>query len=193
MYEEERRRSKDSASGVALLASAYGSSPDQVRSRALGRAGAGPANGIPHRWGWFWEFFPTSSHTGQPPPPLPPPNGFSPGLELFHRKHLWSGPSNKAGSAFGKHYELLGISSIAADRSSMRLLVAGLWWGGKESHTLLASDCATVRADQLETWTPPSDHKIEGRLRPPASCLVCFKYAENQVRVFGAAYGVEHA
>ena len=74
----------------------------------------------------------------------------------------------------------------------LALAIAGLWWGGKESHTFLASDCATVRTDQLESWTPPSDHKIEARLRPPASFLVWLRYAENQVRVFGAAYGVEH-
>ena len=37
--------------------------------------------------------------------------------------------------------------------------------------------------------TPPSDHT---HLRPPASFLVWLRYAENQVRVFGAAYGIEH-
>ena len=74
----------------------------------------------------------------------------------------------------------------------LALSIAGLWWGGKESHTLLASDCATVRTDQLETWTPPSDHKMEAHPRPPASFLVWLRYAENQVRVFGAAYGIEH-
>ena len=35
MYEQERLRTQDSASAVALLASAYGCSPDQVRSRVL--------------------------------------------------------------------------------------------------------------------------------------------------------------
>ena len=39
----------------------------------------------------------------------------------------------------------------------LALAICGLWWRAKEAHTLLASDCATVRTDQLETWTssPP--------------------------------------
>ena len=35
MYEQERLRTQDSASAVALLASAYGCSPDLIRSRVL--------------------------------------------------------------------------------------------------------------------------------------------------------------
>ena len=35
MYEQERLRTQDSASAVALLASAYGRSPDLIRSRVL--------------------------------------------------------------------------------------------------------------------------------------------------------------
>ena len=105
------------------------------------------------------------------------------GKDLFHA-------INRAGH-HSKHALIL-MKWPVHITNRLALAVAGLWWGGKEAHTLLASDCATVRTGQLEAWTPPSDQKIEGRLRPPASFLVWLKYAENQVRVFGAAYGIEH-
>ena len=105
------------------------------------------------------------------------------GKELFH--------SIKRAGHHAKHSLIL-MKWPVYITNRLALAIAGLWWGGKESHTLLASDCATVRADQLETWTPPSDHKIEAHARPPASFLVWLRYAENQVRVFGAAYGIEH-
>ena len=318
MYEQERLRTQDSASAVALLASAYGCSPDQVRSKVLSGLDRSVSS------------FPSGSDEVKPrdeshlPPSLltrPPP-----GLELFpaevspqiasqlvapslsgkpnpllglssgtvsataarslaaslfpqsgvntDRRHLWSGLSNKAGAAYGEAFgSSADPASAATDRiihaidgirrsqeaektgtkgtlssiqegekldvflargcgeltvelcqgvygkelfhsikraghhakhslilmkwpvcitNRLALSIAGLWWGGKESHTLLASDCATVRTDQLETWTPPSDHKIEAHPRPPASFLVWLRYAENQVRVFEAAYGIEH-
>ena len=105
------------------------------------------------------------------------------GKELFH--------SIKRAGHHAKHSLIL-MKWPVYITNRFALSIAGLWWGGKESHTLLASDCATVRTDQLETWTPPSDHKIEAHPRPPASFLVWLRYAENQVRVFGAAYGIEH-
>ena len=98
------------------------------------------------------------------------------GKELFH--------SIKRAGHHAKHALIL-MKWPVYITNRLALAIAGLWWGGKESHTLLASDCATVRTDQLETWTPPSDHKIEAHAHPPASFLVWLRYAENQVRVFG--------
>lgn len=72
------------------------------------------------------------------------------------------------------------------------LAIAGLWWGGKESYTLHASDCITARSEQLDSWTPSSDNKLEPRNRPPGVFNTWLRYAENSIRVFGACYGVEH-
>ena len=32
--------------------------------------------------------------------------------------------------------------------------IAGLWWGGKDTYTLHASDCVTARSEQLDSWNP---------------------------------------
>ena len=61
--------------------------------------------------------------------------------------------------------------------------------GGEESYTLLAADCATAKAEQVKTWTPPTDHRLE---QAPAAFLTWLRYAENAVKVFGSAYGLEH-
>ena len=63
----------------------------------------------------------------------------------------------------------------------LALAIAGLWWGGEESYTLLA-----------EAWTPPTDHRLEQRSKAPAAFLTWLRYAENAVKVFGSAYGLEH-
>ena len=72
------------------------------------------------------------------------------------------------------------------------LAIGGLWWGGSESFTLQASDCATARAEQVENWTPPIEHKIETRGRAPTTFLTWLRQAENAIKVFGSAYGLEH-
>ena len=59
-------------------------------------------------------------------------------------------------------------------------LSRGSGGGGEESYTLLAADCATAKAEQVEAWTPP------------AAFLTWLRYAENAVKVFGSAYGLEH-
>ena len=64
--------------------------------------------------------------------------------------------------------------------------------GGEETHTLLSSACITAKAEAVEAWVPPSEHKLESRAKPPAAFLTWLRYAENQVRVFGSAYGQEH-
>ena len=74
----------------------------------------------------------------------------------------------------------------------LALSIAGLWWGGEESYTLLAADCATAKAEQVEAWTPPTDHRLEQRSKAPAAFLTWLRYAENAVKVFGSAYGLEH-
>ena len=74
----------------------------------------------------------------------------------------------------------------------LALAIAGLWWGGEESYTLLASDCATAKAEQVEAWTPPTEHKLESRARAPAAFLTWLRYAENAVKVFCSAHGLEH-
>ncbi|CAE7264558.1 unnamed protein product, partial [Symbiodinium microadriaticum] len=70
------------------------------------------------------------------------------------------------------------------------LSIAGLWWGGTENFTLLASDCATARVEQIENWSPPTEHKIEARSKPPTTFLTWLRYAENSIKVFGSAYGL---
>ena len=94
----------------------------------------------------------------------------------------------------GRHakHELLLLKWPVLITNRIALAVAGLWWGGEESYTLLASECQTARADQVETWSPPTEHKIEERSKAPASFLTWLRYAENHTRVFGAVYGVEH-
>ena len=89
-------------------------------------------------------------------------------------------------------HELLLLKWPVLITNRIALAVSGLWWGGEESYTLLASDCQTARADQVETWSPPTEHKMEGRSKAPASFLTWLRYAENHTRVFGAVYGVEH-
>ena len=72
------------------------------------------------------------------------------------------------------------------------LSIAGLWWGGTESFTLLAADCATARVEQIENWSPPTEHKLEARSKAPTTFLTWLRYAENSIKVFGSAYGLEH-
>ncbi|CAL1131402.1 unnamed protein product [Cladocopium goreaui] len=57
--------------------------------------------------------------------------------------------------------------------------IAGLWWGGKDTYTLHASDCVTARSEQLDSWNPSSDNKIENRMRPPGVFNTWLRYAEN--------------
>ena len=105
------------------------------------------------------------------------------GKELFH--------SLKRVGHHAKH-ELLLLKWPVLITNRLAMAVSGLWWGGDETFTLLASDCQTARADQIELWSPPTEHKIEGRSKPPASFLTWLRYAENHTRVFGAVYGMEH-
>ena len=105
------------------------------------------------------------------------------GKELFH--------SLKRVGHHAKH-ELLLLKWPVLITNRLALAVSGLWWGGDETFTLLASDCQTARADQIELWSPPTERKIEGRSKPPASFLTWLRYAENHTRVFGAVYGIEH-
>ena len=70
--------------------------------------------------------------------------------------------------------------------------IAGLWWGGRDTYTIHASDCVTARSEQLDVWHPPSDHKAEGRTRAPGVFNTWLRYAENSIKVFGSCYGVEH-
>ena len=63
--------------------------------------------------------------------------------------------------------------------------------GGAESFTLKASDCATARVEQIENWTPPTEHKIDPRSRSPSTFLTWLRYAENAIKIFGSAYGLE--
>ena len=72
------------------------------------------------------------------------------------------------------------------------LSISGLWWGGTESFTLLAADCATARVEQIENWSPPTEHKLEARGKAPTTFLTWLRYAENSIKVFGSAYGLEH-
>ena len=105
------------------------------------------------------------------------------GKELFH--------SLKRVGHHAKH-ELLLLKWPVLITNRLALAVSGLCWGGDETFALLASDCQTARADQIELWSPPTEHKIEGRSKPPASFLTWLRYAENHTRVFGAVYGIEH-
>ena len=72
------------------------------------------------------------------------------------------------------------------------LSISGLWWGGTESFTLLAADCATAQVEQIENWSPPTEHKLEARVKAPTTFLTWLRYAENSIKVFGSAYGLEH-
>ncbi|CAE7252651.1 unnamed protein product, partial [Symbiodinium pilosum] len=44
----------------------------------------------------------------------------------------------------------------------------------------------------VEAWNPPTDHRLEQRCKAPAAFLTWLRYAENAVKVFGTAYGLEH-
>ena len=105
------------------------------------------------------------------------------GKELFH--------SIKRAGLHAKHnLNLIRWPVLITNR--LALAVAGFWWGGEDSHTLIASDCASAKPEQIESWKPPAEHKIEARVKPPPSFLTWLRYAENSVRVFGSAYGLEH-
>ena len=101
------------------------------------------------------------------------------GKELFH--------GIKRAGHHAKHMLQL-IRWPVLINNRLALAIAGFWWGGEESYTLLASDCATAKAEQVEAWTPPTEHKLE----PPPPFLTWLRYAENAVKVFGSAYGLEH-
>ena len=105
------------------------------------------------------------------------------GKELFH--------SIKRAGLHAKH-ELSLIKWPVLITNRVALSIAGLWWGGTESFTLLAADCATARVEQIENWSPPTEHKIEARSKAPTTFLTWLRYAENSIKVFGSAYGLEH-
>ena len=105
------------------------------------------------------------------------------GKELFH--------GIKRAGHHAKHMlNLIKWPVLISNR--LALAIAGLWWGGEESYTLLASDCPTAKPEQVEAWTPPTEHKVEARVKAPAAFLTWLRYAENAVKVFGSAYGLEH-
>ena len=64
-------------------------------------------------------------------------------------------------------------SSLFAGRSSS--ITGWLWplqvFGGAGRNTLLASDCVTAKAEQVEAWTPPTEHKIESMPRMRSKSL----------------------
>ena len=105
------------------------------------------------------------------------------GKELFH--------SIKRAGLHAKH-ELGLIKWPVLITNRVALSIAGLWWGGTESFTLLAADCATARVEQIENWSPPTEHKLEARSKAPTTFLTWLRYAENSIKVFGSAYGLEH-
>ena len=105
------------------------------------------------------------------------------GKELFH--------STKRAGHHAKHNLQL-IKWPARIMNRVALSIGGLWWGGDDSYTLMAADCLTAKADQIQGWTPPNKHKIKPRVKLPATVLNWLRQAENAVRVFGSAYGLEH-
>ena len=105
------------------------------------------------------------------------------GKELFH--------SIKRAGLHAKH-ELGLIKWPVLITNRVALSISGLWWGGTESFTLLAADCATARVEQIENWSPPTEHKLEARGKAPTTFLTWLRYAENSIKVFGSAYGLEH-
>ena len=50
----------------------------------------------------------------------------------------------------------------------------------------------TARVEQIENWSPPTEHKLEARSKAPTTFLTWLRYAENSIKVFGSAYGLEH-
>ena len=42
------------------------------------------------------------------------------------------------------------------------------------------------------SWSPPTEHKLEARSKAPTTFLTWLRYAENSIKVFGSAYGLEH-
>ena len=81
LYENERLRTQDSASAIALLAGAYGCSPDQVRSRVL--AGLEDARAVPETRTaeLVQSHFQEIGAASEPLPPLPPPTRPPPSLD----------------------------------------------------------------------------------------------------------------
>ena len=57
---------------------------------------------------------------------------------------------------------------------------------------LITNDCATARVEQIENWSPPTEHKLEARSKAPTTFLTWLRCAENSIKVFGSAYGLEH-
>ena len=57
---------------------------------------------------------------------------------------------------------------------------------------LRAADCPIAKTERIEGWTPPNEHKIEARGKPPPTVLAWLRQAENAIQVFGSAYGLEH-
>ena len=113
-------------------------------------------------------------------------------VELCHgtyRKELFH--SIKRAGLHAKH-ELGLIKWPVLITNRVALAIAGLWRGGSEWFTLQASDCATARVEQIEKWTPPTECKIEPRARSPSTFLTWLRYAENAIKIFGSAYGLEH-
>ena len=105
------------------------------------------------------------------------------GRELFH--------AGKRVAQHARHMlQLIKWPVLMTNR--LLLGIAGLWWGGRDTYTIHASDCVTARSEQLDVWHPPSDHKAEGRTRAPGVFNTWLRYAENSIKVFGSCYGVEH-
>ncbi|CAE7615113.1 LCP2 [Symbiodinium sp. CCMP2456] len=93
------------------------------------------------------------------------------GKELFH--------SIKRAGHHAKHsLGLIKWPVLITNR--VALAVAGLWWGGSESFTLLASDCVTARTEQVEAWDPPTEHKIEGRVKERMKFLQALQEAHEE-------------
>ena len=109
MYEQERLTTQHSASAVALLASAYGCSPDFIRSRVLlGLDKSVPVTGA----GTAASGSASAQEVSIPEevrPPLPPPTRPPPGLDLFPAEPpLRTSPQLVAPSLAGKPNPLFG-------------------------------------------------------------------------------------
>eukprot|EP00439_Symbiodinium_sp_Y106_P045821 s1525_g5.t2 len=164
-FREARAHGSTVSEAVTLVASAYGVNPELVQLSELGL------------------LMPPVVAMGRQT------QKFTPGgtaLAAAHgRAHVGQGLVRKAGAVFGEHLEA-GSTALATDRiihaidglrkaqdedKTGKGQVSSLKDGEKmdvflarsESFTLQASDCATARAEQVENWTPPIEHKIETR------------------------------
>ncbi|CAE8594060.1 unnamed protein product, partial [Polarella glacialis] len=102
----------------------------------------------------------------------------------------------KRAAEHAKHI-LQAIKWPASMKNRIAFALASFSWGGA-SHkdaplrSATASDFVTAKAQHFDCYVAPSDHKLEAKGRYTMTFQTWRRQVENQIRVLGAVYGLEH-